>query len=92
MRYCSEGHLSDKPKEKFKMITTNDFYVKWANKNEELREKYNIPQKWGGQTWECFDGCTSGCYKGCDRNVTNVTYFTTLIGLILPRYGPRYLT
>jgi hypothetical protein len=67
MRYCSEGHLSDKPKEKFKMITTNDFYVKWANKNEELREKYNIPQKWGGQTWECFDGCTSGCYKGCDR-------------------------
>ena len=43
------------------------FYEKWAEMNEKLREKYNIPHKWGGQSWECFDGCISGCYKGCDR-------------------------
>jgi uncharacterized membrane protein len=43
------------------------FYEKWAEKNEKLMEKYNIPYAWGGQTWECFDGCRSGCYKGCDR-------------------------
>lgn len=49
------------------MATSNEFYVKWAEKNEALREKYNIPHTWGCQMWECFDGCTSGCYKGCDR-------------------------
>lgn len=43
-----------------------DWYSTWLQKNEELRKKYNLPHGLG-QTWECFDGCTSGCYKGCDR-------------------------
>ena len=46
--------------------TTREFYDAWHKKNEELREKFNIPDGMG-QKWECLPDCNSGCYRGCDR-------------------------
>ena len=47
-------------------MSNSTFYAEWNAKNEAIREKYNIPKKFG-QTWTCVDECESGCYKGCDR-------------------------
>lgn len=38
----------------------------WETRNEELREKFNIPLG-TGQTWNCLPECPSGCYMGSDR-------------------------